>query len=182
IGDHGFTCSHSAGVVECVGGAIKGTESEFYHVPPVNDVATITIRIFARSFVGSGPDAMHNEVRVDPLNEIAEINENNNTAVQHTVVSTGGAGSGAFNQLTISKVQVSPPNPVARNAKVTYLITVGNDATDPVTGVKVRDFLPAGAHYIQATGSLGSQFLCTQLANFVDCNGGTIAAGGSVTI
>ena len=42
---------------------------------------------------------------------------------------------------------------MARNAKVTYLITVGNDATDPVTGVKVRDFLPAGSHYIEATGT-----------------------------
>ncbi len=180
-GDHGFTCSQSAGVVECVGGAIKGTESEFYHVGgPVNDVATITIRIFARSFVGSGADAMHNEVRVDPNNEIAEINESNNIAFQDTVVSTGGAGSGAFNQLTISKSQVSPPNPVARNAKVTYLITVGNDATDPVTGVKVRDFLPAGSHYIEATGT--NHFLCTQISSFVDCTGGEIAAGGSATI
>src|SRR4029077_6065090 len=80
-GDHGFTCSQSAGVVECVGGAIKGTESEFYHVgAPVNDVATITIRVFARSFEGSGPDAMHNEVRVDPNNEIPEIDESNNFA------------------------------------------------------------------------------------------------------
>ena len=54
-------------------------------------MATITIRIFARSFVGSGPDVMHNEVRVDPNNEIAEIDETNNLAFQDTVVSTGGA-------------------------------------------------------------------------------------------
>src|SRR5258706_506749 len=121
---------------------------------------------------------MHTEVRVDPNNEIPEVDESNNIAFQDTVVSTGGAGSGAFNQLTISKSQVSPANPVARNAKVTYLITVGNDATDPVTGVKVRDFLPAGSRYIEATGSAGSQFLCTQLSSFVDCVGGQLSSGG----
>jgi len=182
VGDHGFSCSHSAGIVECVGGAIKGTASEFYPPfgAPGDDKATITIRIFARSFVGSGPDVMHNEVRVDPNNEIPEIDETNNLAFQDTVVSTGGAGSGAFNQLTISKAQASPANPVARNAKVTYLITVGNDATDPVTGVKVRDFLPAGSQYIEATGT--NHFLCTQISSFVDCTGGEIAAGGSATI
>ena len=69
---------------------------------------------------------------------------------------------------------------MARNAKVTYLITVGNDATDPVTGVKVRDFLPAGSHYIEATGT--NHFLCTQISSFVDCTGGEIAAGGVATI
>ena len=36
---------------------------------------------------------------------------------------------------------------------VTYEIKVGNDGTDPVTGVKVRDTLPAGARYIEATGT-----------------------------
>src|SRR5206468_1204682 len=30
--DHGFTCSYSAGVVECVGGSLLGTAAEFY--PP----------------------------------------------------------------------------------------------------------------------------------------------------
>src|SRR4029079_4165000 len=125
-------------------------------------------------------DVMHNEVRVDPNNEIPEIDETNNLAFQDTVVSTGGAGSGAFNQLTISRSQVSPSTPVARTPKVTYLITVGNDATDPVTGVKVRDFLPAGSHYIEATGT--NHFLCTQIWIFVDCTGGEIAAAASATI
>jgi len=182
VGDHGFTCAESAGTVDCVGGSLKGTASEFYPAfgAPGNDKATITIRVFARSFEGSGPDAMHNEVRVDPANTIPEVNENNNIAFQDTAVGSGGAGMGAFNELTIAKTQVSPANPVARNAKVTYRIVVGNDATDPVVGVKVRDFLPAGSRYIEATGT--NQFLCTQIASFVDCTGGEIPAGGSATI
>jgi hypothetical protein len=46
---------------------------------------------------------------------------------------------------------------------------VGNDGTDPVTGVKVRDTLPAGARY-QATGT--NSFLCTPVAGVVDCVAG----------
>ena len=33
VGDHGFSCSQAGGVVECFGGALKGTASEFY--PPL---------------------------------------------------------------------------------------------------------------------------------------------------
>ena len=109
VSDHGFTCSHSSGVVECVGGAIKGTASNNYAPlggslanPP--DTATITIRIFAQSFAGT----MHNEVRVDPLGEIAEADETNNIAVQDTVVDSFVSGHGSFNQLTILKTQTSP--------------------------------------------------------------------------
>jgi uncharacterized repeat protein (TIGR01451 family) len=177
ISTNGFSCSHAGGIVECVGGAVRGTASESY--PPIAagaDQATITIRIFAQSFVGT----MHNEVRVDPDNQIPEVNEANNLAVQDTVVASGGAGTGAFNELTITKSQVSPVNPVARNALVTYSIVVGNDATDPVVNVRVRDFLPAGAQYVSATGT--NNFLCTEGAGIINCNGGNIPAAGAATL
>ena len=50
---------------------------------------------------------MHNDVRVDPDNEIDEINELNNIATDDTRRQTGNADIGAFNQLTIDKTQVS---------------------------------------------------------------------------
>lgn len=181
VSDHGFTCSHASGVVECVGGTIKGTASNNYAplggspaTPP--DTAVITVRIFAQSFAGT----MHNEVRVDPLNQIAEADESNNVATQDTVVGSFPTGNGAFNQLTIGKSQVSPANPVARNAKVTYAIAVGNTGSDPAVGVTVRDFLPAGSRFIEATGT--NQFLCSQNGGFINCVGGQIPAGGSATI
>ena len=174
-GDHGFTCSASAGVVDCVGGSLRGTASEFY--PPFGapgaDVATIIVKIFATPFAG----IMHNEVRVDPLNEIPEANELNNIAFQDTVVGSFPSGNGAFNQLTISKTQVSPPNPVARNAKVTWTILVGNTGTNQAVGVTVRDFLPAGSQYIQATGD--HQFNCSQVGGHIDCVGGEIPANAT---
>ena len=183
-GTNGFTCSESAGVVDCVGGHILGTASEFYLPGPHgNDTATITIRVFARAFIGSGVNGMHNEVRVDPNNEIPEVNEANNIAFQDTDVVSGGGGQGAFNQLTIFKTQTNPPKPpvltVARNALVTWNLSIGNTGTDPAVGVTVRDFLPAGAHYVSATGS---SFICSEQAAFIQCVGGQIPAGGTVNI
>ena len=184
---HGFTCSHSGGVVDCSNGRLQGTASMNYpNLAGKNvDTATITIRVFATAYEQA---AMHNEVRVDPLNQIGEANENNNLAVQNTEVKSGGTTSDAFNELTISKVQKTPdPTNTARNAVVTYEIKVGNDGTDPVVGVKVRDTLPAGSEYIEATGT--NSFLCQQQAfGIVDCVGGQIganiptAAGATITI
>jgi uncharacterized repeat protein (TIGR01451 family) len=85
-------------------------------------------------------------------------------------------------------VQKTPdPTNTARNAVVTYEIKVGNDGTDPVVGVKVRDTLPTGSEYIEATGT--NSFLCQQQAfGIVDCVGGQIganiptAAGATITI
>ena len=106
---HWFTCSHdgsaTGGIVECVGGKLLGTESEFYDpagpapAGPGDDIATIKIKVFARPTVGT----MHNEVRVDPLNEIAEYNELNNLATQDTTVTNGGASLNAFNELRIDE-------------------------------------------------------------------------------
>lgn len=171
---NGFTCSHSAGTLECIGGSIRGTESESYAGPnapaPLGpDAATIKFRVFAQSFEGT----MHNEVRVDPDGAIAEINEDNNFAVQDTVVQRGGASTSAFNELTIVKTRVSPADPVARNAVVTWKIEIRNDGTDPVSGIIVRDFLPAGSRYIEATGD--HQFNCSQVGGYIECRGGELS-------
>ena len=168
-GDHGFTCTQNGNVVDCIGGSLPGTESEFYGALGAQH-ATITIRLFAQSIVGT----MHNEVRVDPDNLIPEINEGNNIATQDTTVDKGGASTNAFNELTILKTRVTPPDPVARNAVVTYTIEIKNDGTDPVTGITVRDFLPAGARYIQATGD--HHFNCSEVSGHVDCVGGELPA------
>jgi uncharacterized repeat protein (TIGR01451 family) len=179
---HNFSCSQAGGVVDCVAGQLKGTESMNYPnlAGTAVDVATITIRIFATAYE---QPAMHNEVRVDPLNQILEVNELNNLAVQNTQVSRGGFLSDAFNELTITKSQTSPlpAANTARNAVVTYVIKVGNEGTDPVVGVKVRDTLPAGARYIEANGTTNN-FLCLpQSLTVVDCVGGQIAANTPTT-
>ena len=170
--DSNFTCSHSAGVVTCVGGVIDGT---FTNSPdtavPVVDFATITITIFAQSF----PGTMTNIVRVDPDNAIPEINEDNNINILTTAVGIGGAAENAFNELTIAKAQDF--DPVAPNGVLTYTITIGNDATDTAFNVAVRDFLPVGSRFIRADNGAGGAnggFECTHAGGQVDCIHGTV--------
>jgi uncharacterized repeat protein (TIGR01451 family) len=68
---------------------------------------------------------------------------------------------------------------VARNAKMIFEIKAKNDGSDPATGVTVRDFLPAGAQYIEATGT--NHFLCSQVNNYIECSGGELGKIGSGT-
>jgi uncharacterized repeat protein (TIGR01451 family) len=171
-GNSGFTCSHANGIVDCVGAYMPGTFEEFY-ADAGEHKATITIRIFAQNIVG----IMHNEARVDPDNQIAEINEQNNIDFEDTEVGTGGGGMGSFNEFSITKTQTKPlpvGQAVARNARVEYDIKVTNDGTDPAFNVVVRDFLPAGARYIEAVDTSGNHFLCSQAGNFIDCVGGEL--------
>ena len=185
--DQGFTCSHdgspTGGKVTCVGGHLVGTESEFYDPagssgPTTNhdEFATIRIRFFATPFVQS---AMHNEVRVDPDDTIAEANELNNLAVDDTVVTVGDAGKGAFNQLTIAKTQTSPAPgvAVATNGTLEYNLEVSNLGTDPVSEVTVKDFLPPGTRFIEAKDAVSSSaaFFCTHDGS---ATGGTVTCTG----
>ena len=180
-GDKDFSCSHANGLVTCVGGRLLGTAAESYFGAGL-EKATITVKVFARPSVGT----MHNEVRVDPDGAIDEVNENNNLEAEDTNVVNGGADKGAYHELTIAKVQASPTSgtSVAPNGTLTYQITVGNDATDPVNGVAVRDDLPAGMRFVSASGT--NEFVCIHTDGVattrVDCTGGSIAAGGSATI
>ena len=80
---HSFTCSQdgsaTGGTVECIGGKLLGTESEFYD--PAGPPRPAGRRHCHHQDQGLRPptdNTMHNEVRVDPLNEIPEYNELNN--------------------------------------------------------------------------------------------------------
>jgi uncharacterized repeat protein (TIGR01451 family) len=191
--DQGFTCSHdgsaTGGNVTCISGHLRGTESEFYQrngtpPPPApgDEFATIKIKFFATPFVQQVGQTMHNEVRVDPDNEIAEANELNNLATDDTVVTTGDDTIGAFNQLKIDKTQASPASngDVATNGVLIYNINVSNAGTDPVSNVVVQDFLPAGSRFISATditlgGPASAKFFCTHDGS---ATGGTITCTG----
>lgn len=180
VGDNGFTCSHSSGIVDCVGGSILGTASEFYDAfgDPGNDTAVITIRVFARGTVGIGVNGMHNEVRVDPFNAIPEVNEANNIDFEDTDVGTGGAGEGAFNDLKIEKTGTTSTTP---GGTIDYVLKVSNDGTDPAVNVVVRDILPAGTTFVSAQDSVPgpNAFSCVHSAGVVDCTAATVLPGAA---
>jgi uncharacterized repeat protein (TIGR01451 family) len=184
--DHGFTCTHNGaqfgGVIECVGGHLRGTEAEFYDPagptgPTLghDDFATIKIRVFARATVGT----MHNEARVDPLNEIAEVNELNNIDTETTTVGVGNADKGAYNQLTVEKTQFDPSgdDPVATNGILIYDLKVSNLGTDPVSAIVVKDTLPSGTRFISAKDT----DVGTSLSDAFFCSHDGSATGGVVT-
>src|SRR6185369_8549459 len=160
--------------------------------PAIGDeFATIKIRFFATPFVQQVGQTMHNEVRVDPDNEIAEFDELNNLATDDTVVTTGDDTIGAFNQLTIHKTQFDPSgtDPVATNGILIYNIHVTNEGTDPVSNVVVQDLLPTGSRFISATdatlgGPASAKFFCTHdgsaVGGVVTCTGGDFS--GSINV
>ena len=163
------------------------------------------IKVFATPFV---QPILHNEVRVDPDNEIAEVNELNNFAFQNTLVGVGNADQGAFNQLTIDKTQVdpapaapAPPDPplpgfvadpnatVAQNGIVIYDLLVSNLGTDPVSAIVVKDFLPTGSRFIEASDTdvgptLSDAFFCfhdgSATGGTITCVGGDLS--GSINV
>ncbi len=182
---HGFTCTHNGaatgGLVDCVGGSLLGSAAEYYYPPqPGDDKAYIEIKVFARPTVG----IMHNEVRVDPLGQIAEYDETDNIEFEDTTVTTGNDGIGAFNQLTITKSQVSPAGNVATNGILIYDLEVANLGTDPVSSIVVKDFLPAGSRFIEAKDTdvgigVADAFFCAHdgqaYGGTVTCTGGDLS-------
>ncbi len=102
---------------------------------------------------------MHNEVRVDPLNEIAEYDETDNIEFEDTTVTTGNANIGAFNELTILKTQTSPVGDVATNGTVIYDLRIDNLGTDPASAIVVKDTLPTGSQFIEAVDTDGGPFV-----------------------
>ena len=184
----GFTCTHDGstygGNVTCIGGSLPGTAREFYNqagtnppgVPTGNKWATIKIKVFATQFV---QPILHNEVRVDPDDEIDEIDEANNFAFQDTFVTVGNSDTGAFNQLTIQKIQNDPVgnDPVATNGILVYDLNVSNLGTDPVSAIVVKDTLPSGARFISARDA----DVDTSLSDAFFCSHNGAATGGVVT-
>jgi uncharacterized repeat protein (TIGR01451 family) len=198
--DAGFTCSHDGSVtggnVTCIGGNLPGTATEFYEeagapppAPSGDQWATIKIKFSATAFV---QPAMHNEVRVDPDNEIAEINEQNNFAFDNTTVGVGNNDQGAFNQLTVTKTHFSPtatcppgyptpadPDPVcvAQNGTLIYDLEVKNLGTDPASQIVVKDYLPAGSRFLSA----GDTDVGTGTSDAFFCVHDGSPTGGTVT-
>ena len=118
-------------------------------------------------------------MRVDPDDEIDEIDEANNFAFQDTFVTVGNSDSGAFNQLTIEKVQNDPAgnDPVATNGILIYDLNVSNLGTDPVSAIVVKDTLPSGTRFISARDTDAG----TSLSDAFFCSHNGAATGGVVT-
>jgi len=159
-GDGAFTCSASGGVIECTGGTLDGSNNE---TPAAGDnQRTIKVDLFAPTQPGS----YTNQAQIDPDNAIAENDETNNSDATTTSVAITGGGNYIdlkVNDLTDS---VDTPSP---NQEYTYTIKAENTGTDVAFNVRVRDLLPTGVTFVEATGT--HDFVCDESSGVVDCVG-----------
>ncbi len=180
---HNFTCAHSNGVVDCVGGNIEGTYSGVGPVDPqveATDFAVIVIDVFAPD----EPGLYHNEVRVDPLGTIPEIDETDNLYFQDTTVENTHTGAGMYKELSIDNIKetVEDPPPYATNAVLDYDLTIKNVGAADAFNVVVKMTLPTGSRFRAANDSAGAgqdSFTCSEAGGVVTCSGGTLQAGGT---
>ena len=119
---------------------------------------------FASSRRPTSSRAMHNEVRVDPLNQIARSQRKQ----QPRFPEHRGHNRRRLHERRLQRVDASPrfrqsPDPtntVSRNAVVTYVVKVRQRRHRSGRRVRCATSLPAGAAYIEATGT--NSFLCQQ--------------------
>jgi uncharacterized repeat protein (TIGR01451 family) len=183
-----FFCSHdgspNGGVVTCTGGDFSGSLNTIPDNPGPGNVP-ITRHIRITVFAPNTPGTYTNHATVDPDNVVPEGNEfDNDSSVDTTVAPCVGlsdcTNENAFNELTITKTQVSPANPVARNAIVTYNLKVQNLGSDPAQGVVATDRLPAGFRFINAKDSSPGDptaFTCggPDASGVLTCSGGSLS-------
>ena len=180
-----FFCAHdgsaTGGVVTCIGGDFSGSLNKIgtgvNEVPIARD---IRIKVFAPNT----PQTAVNVGTVDPDNLVPEGNEFDNDDDQTTLVApcdvlTCGPSNAVY-ELTILKEQNRPS--IARNGLETYLLTISNLGTDSISGVTVKDFLPAGTHFMDArdtslSPSDPSRFSCSFDGSLP---GGTVTCVGGV--
>ncbi len=154
-GDHGFTCTQSAGVVTCSGGSI-----------PAGQTATITIN---GTVTGCG--VLSNTAQVDPNNTIPETNEANNITSAGTTVAC---------DVSVTKVGTPTAVNTAGGAQtVTYTITLDDLLGTRVPPSKVEDTLPPGFVFQSAAVTTGSG-TCSQSAGVVTCSNVTSASNTAV--
>ncbi len=147
-------CGESGGTVTCSLGSVRSGESI---------IATVIVH------VGSGaPGTLwsHAQVRSSADDPHMEDNAINQVA--------------AVTRLSDLWLRLSDaPDPVMAGGSLSYTILVGNDGPSDADGVRVRDVLPPGVHFLTASADQGS---CAESGGVVDCDLGGVPVGGNVTV
>jgi uncharacterized repeat protein (TIGR01451 family) len=99
------------------------------------------------------------------------------TAAAAVLVLGIGAGPVA-DPADLSVTKADNPDPVASGAILTYTVEVGNSGPDPAENVVLSDDLPGGVDFLNAVPTAGT---CERRGGRVECELGTIAAGGGAT-
>jgi uncharacterized repeat protein (TIGR01451 family) len=82
-------------------------------------------------------------------------------------------------QIDLSVTKVDAPDPAKLNGQIGYTMLVKNAGPSTATGVTLADPLPAGTSFVSVKTTQGT---CSFSGGLVQCNLGTIPAGGSVAV
>lgn len=166
-----FTCTESGGVVDCIGGHVRGTATAG------SGGGTRQITVVVRSprhdavtFVGNKVE-ITNQVIVDPDNAIPEGDETNNVRSVKTTVN-------AVVDLLIPSMEGTGSQ---GDPDGTWKWSVKNDGTDAVTDILVEVSLPVGMIPLDMT-TIPANWSCqieSNPINKVTCTGTTLAGGAT---
>jgi uncharacterized repeat protein (TIGR01451 family) len=102
----------------------------------------------------------------------SDPNAANSSATANVTVGTGTSAD-------VSITKTASPTPVNQGNLLTYTLTATNNGPASATNVVVIDTLPSSLKFVSAVTTAGT---CSQAANTVTCQLGTIANAGTATI
>ena len=154
------SCTEASGTVTC-------------HVGPVKQPEIVTASFTARVTSAAAGETITNRASVETeavgeeFPKLADFEPNDNSDAATLVV-------GPQADLALTKT-VSNSNP-RTDDEVDYTLTASNAGPDEATGVTIRDSLPAGLDFIDASPG------CDNAAGVVTCGVGSLASGAQASV